>query len=378
MLFSKAEMDALKVIGAYMDVPAKISDAETRNMLSEFLEYGYLKFNRARTSLRITEAGAEILIKAGFPAKTQSRSIGDGNLLERRLQSSQTAMFFNSLGIDVFSKEIPEEDKISRTMYLSTAELRRHNYANVLGMSKFIGLLYTSDFTYAVYNVSNTAESGKPPVFFPQIDEDIFRREIISANNPAKILYMSDRELNWMSADYVDAAKNPAKTKDKSVNVLTGFYQAIEYFTVPVCFIPFSPLGSAQMRIMLTENYKEKLAKYFLPSSYRPVIANFIDAQFGGSEKFLLVFIDFDVKRLQKAAKIIRDLNIVALKEQIPALTTILGEYKAKIYSIETALAFEVLGINQAEDTRTEQFRTEKGVGIIANRISKNNSKEQG
>jgi len=99
MLLSKAEMTALRVVGMFADTPAEMLRAvDWGNVFSEMLERGYLKFNREKTSLRLTETGVEILSEAGVYVKAGTRATG--RILVRRFQASQVALLIGGLGID--------------------------------------------------------------------------------------------------------------------------------------------------------------------------------------------------------------------------------------------------------------------------------------
>jgi hypothetical protein len=359
MLISKAEMGALRVVGMYKDAPAKIAE---RYMLTELSDYGYLKFNRARTCLRLTEAGAEILLRAGIKAEVEVRSAGYMRVLVRRMQNAEAALFFNSIGIDVFLDNVPKE--VSESVYLSSSALRRQKYANVLGMSKFMGLLYTGAETFAVYNTADMAEK-----LYPQTDEDVFTREIISANAPAKILYVSDESLNTMAESVsVSAQADMAKTAESVPHGCT-FAQAIWRFGVPVSLVSMCD-GENQLRIMLTENHRDRIARHMLTGGYSQVNADFVDAKFKNG--YLIVFIDFDVKRLEQALRIVKDLHIIVLDEQLAALDVLLAERKVEVYSIEAKRLFDILGIPALENANLEQYKTKEGVGVIAKMDSKN------
>lgn len=364
MLISVAEMEVLKIIGLYKDAPAKSVKETNGDILSELLNYGYIRYNKQHTSLRLTKAGAEILLSVGVRAETDAHPLSESKKLNRRLQSTEATFFFNSTGVNVFTERPPQ--KVKEPEYLQSSVIRRQNTANVLAMSKFIGLLYSETITYVVYNVTDPTEK-----FFPQNDEDIFRREIISANNPAKIIYLGSN-LNEMVQSY--AEKPPAKIKTKTVSNAAGFYQAIERFSTPVCFVPMDESGKRQLRIMLTENYKEKLTRYMLSVSYHSVLADFIDARYGNTDKYFIVFIDFDVKRLETALKMVPKLDILVLKEQVPALKALLKAPNARICSIKYDEAFEVLGIPPLEDKLLKPFFTEaESACVYASRYNKTN-----
>jgi hypothetical protein len=366
MLVSKAEMEALKIVGVYMDAPAKILESPLGVALGELLSFGFLKHNKEHTCLRLTKAGAEILQSAGVVVKEYMPQ--SGRTLERRLQGSRIALFLSGLEINVLNVLLEEAPKtILKPSYLSSAEIRRQKYGNVLGMSKFLGLLYSAETTYVIYNVSDTAE-----IFFPQTDEDIFTREIISANNPAKILYVSDKSLNEM-AELV-SEHSPTETKSETQSRGCRFYQAIKRFNSPVSLVSMNE-SADQLRIMLTENYRQKLARHMLNASYLPVAADFVDAEF--KKGYLLVFIDFDIKRLKQALSIIKSLHILVLDEQVAALETLLNGRKcnAEIYSINPQEAFEVLEIPEPVDMNLVPFKTKEGVGVIAATTTRPNSK---
>jgi hypothetical protein len=361
MLMSKAEMAALWVIGEYMDAPAKMLEGRQGFTLSTLLQQGFLKHNRERTCLRLSGEGAEILRLTGVEVKEYGLR-SKGRILERRLQNTEVALFFSEAGVDVFAKEIPQQ--IAEPMYLSAAIFRRQKCANVLGMSKFLGLLYTLAETYAVYNVSDTAEK-----FFPTTDEDIFTRELIRANAPAKILYVSEQSLVEMAQAVVQTP--PA---EKGKNGCT-FYQAIKRFNVPVSLLSISDKASEnQMRIMLTEDYKMRLARFMLDTGCSPIVADFIDAKF--ADGYFIVFIDFDVKRLEQALRVIKELHILVLTEQLSALEILLKNRKAETYAIDAHKAFEILEIPEPEDMNLAQYKTEEGVGVIANKVTTHKTKK--
>lgn len=362
MLISKAEMDALRVTGVYMDAPAKIFEGIGKNVLGCMLADGYLKFDREHTCLRLTEGGAEILRQAGLRVREyvyQSKE----RVLTRRLQGAETAMFFCGLGIDVFLKSFPDE--AAGTGYLATAEIRRQKGENVLGRSKFFGLLYTSDTTYAVYNVSDPAE-----ILYPGTEEDVFDRRLFLAGNPAKILYVSDKPLTAMAEAYVKTP--PAEIKKDGNKISGSFYQVVEHFTMPVCFVPNNAFGAVQLQIMQTENYRDILAWSMVPKSYSKPLVDYIDAIH--SKGYLLVFIDFNVKRLEKALVYGDKLSILVLKEQEEALEILLKGRETNVACLSQEEVLQALKIKPLENRRLKQFTTEKGVGVFAKRFNKNHN----
>ncbi|MCL2637509.1 MAG: hypothetical protein FWD48_03980 [Oscillospiraceae bacterium] len=363
MLISKAEMDVLRIVGAHKDAPAEIIKNVLGEFLDDMLERGYLKSTRENTNLRLTNAGVKLLLEAGTKAKTGTRVIG--RTLERRHQGAQVSIFLCELGIDVFLKDVIKE-VIVNPAYLSSAEMRRQGYKNMVGMSKFNGLLYSNKVTYAVYNVSDTSEK-----FYPLTDESVFKCEIIRAHVPAEIMYIADCSLKEMAETYVN--RPPAEIIENA-SPAADFYQAIELFTAPVYLVPADSIGRAQLQIMLTENYKEKLARYMIDATFREPPANYLDAVFD-ENKHLIIFIDFDVKRLEKAIRLTENLHILVLTEQEDALRALLNGRSAAIYSIDTnEVLNDVLQIPPLENRRLEQFRNEKGDGVLAEKFNRNDN----
>jgi hypothetical protein len=348
MLMSKAEITALKVIGEYMDASAKMLSGTWGFALRTLLELGLLKYNRERTCLRLSEAGAEILRGTGVEVKEYGLR-SKGRILERRLQNSEVALFFNEIECDVFLERLPRI--IDKPMYLSSSALRRQKSSNVLGMSKFLGLFYTAEMTYAVYNVSDTAE-----IFYPSTDEDIFTRELISANAPTRILYVSEQSLDEMVRIFTETT--PAKMSKHGCT----FYQAIERFDSPVNLVSMRT-GINQLRVMLTQDYKAKISRFMLDTGYRTVNADFLDAEF--ADGYFFVFIDFDVKRLEAAMKVSEKLHILVLEEQLSALEILLKNRTAEIYAISADKVFEILGIATPENMNAEPFRGDDGKCLI-------------
>jgi hypothetical protein len=360
MLISKAEMAVLRIVGLYMDAPAKMPTGTWGLALDSLQKFGYLKANRAGTSLRLTGAGAEILECAGLKTRTETRTQKEGRVLERRLQNTELALYLCNLGIDVFLAKMPKSTL--EPAYLASAELRRQKSSNVLGMSKFLGLLYAPAETYAVYNVADAAEK-----FYPATDEDVFTRELICANAPAKILYVSEQSLVEIAQAVVESP--PAEKGKQSCT----FFQAIERFNVPVSLLSFHK-SESQMRIILTADYKQKLAKFMLDTGCSPVVADFVDAKFAGG--YFIVFIDFDVKRLEQALRVIKDLHILVLTEQLAALEVLLKNRKAETYAIDAQKAFEILEIPEPQNMNLIQYKTEEGVGVIASKSNNRKTKK--
>jgi hypothetical protein len=133
MLISKEEMETLMIVGTYMDAPAKMLEGMWGLSLKKLLEFEFLKYNKELTSLRLTEAGAEILLEIGIKVKTGTRVIG--RTLERRHQGVQVAMLLSELGIDVFLKDLIN-GVVVEPAYLSSAQMRRQGYKNMLGRPK--------------------------------------------------------------------------------------------------------------------------------------------------------------------------------------------------------------------------------------------------
>jgi hypothetical protein len=365
MLISKAEIEALKIVDAYYDTPAKmVTSAVWGELFNELLKQGFLKYNRECTCLRLTEDGAKILQRVGIKTR-EYKFRAAGRTMERRLQSTETAMLFSEIGANVLLNSLPKESEVVKPLYLSAAEMRRRKKENVFGMSKFIGLLYSAGITYGVYNVSSPAET-----FFPLTDEELFKRELIMANAPAKIMYIADCGLEKMAEAYVNTS--PTETVENA-SPLADFYQAIELFTYPVCFVPIDACGVTQLQIMLTDNYRSKLARCMIDVDFRNPPANYLDAAFGDNEH-LIVFIDFDVKRLEKAIRLAKNLNVLVLTEQENALRTLIKGYDVNVCLIEADEVFSELKIPQLENKLLRQFTTEKGDGMLAEKYYRQNN----
>ena len=226
----------------------------------------------------------------------------------------------------------------------------------------------THRFFFAFEHENNGVTSYEAIV--QSLNDHIFRREIIRANAPAEIMYIADSGLTAMITAYINSA--PAKIKEDTA-FSADFGQAVNLFSSPVYFIPADDCGKNQLYIMLAENYNEKIARYMLPVSYRPPDNDLIDARFG-DDGSLIVLIDFNVKRLEKALRLTDNLHVLVLEEQMPALKVLLNGRGAEIYSIKAKEAFEILGIPPPVDLRLEQFTNEKGVGVIAERFVKRKS----
>ena len=351
MLLSVAEMDLLKIIGVYRECP---TTHYQRAEIVALLSHRLVRINKARTSYRLTWEGAKILTSACVQAEVDKNPRSEGRVLERRLQAVEIALFLNLLEANIFLEKVSKE--VTNPGFLSTNVIRSLKSSNVLGISKFNGVIYTKSMTYITYNVSNEDE-----LIFPQIDEEVFRREVIRANNPVKILYMKSATLDEMLYSLLN---NVCKNGNQF-----SYYSAIDEFSSPVCLVPLNACGQAQLQIMLTENYGEKVAQYLLKSEYVKTETPWADAIYAATGEYLLVFFDFDIKRLRKAMSVTDKLLVLVLSEQETALDLLLDRKSITKFTISREEVFSVLGIKPPECKNRKPFLTETGDGIIAEEI---------
>jgi len=360
MLVSKAKMEALRIVGFYKDYnadvfrPAKMYSEAEAKIFTELLNRRLITFNRKRTSLHITSKGLDVLNKAGLGEGIGKYKLSENRLMARRHQNAKIAFFLNEIDVDVFLTDIPQ--RVTGSGFLSASKTRDKSGSNIIGKSKFNGLLYTKSQTYVIYNLTNMNSA-----VLPLPEENIFMRESIKAHNPVTVLYMCNCGLEQMLNNLLFSTPDYKK-------ISCGYYDAIQEFSVPVCLVPINSLGLVQMQIMLTQDYKRKIAKDIFRQHFRQSKARWADGINSDVNKYLVVFFDFDIKRLQEALSVEKEnLYVLVLKEQKAAVKLLLNSLnmsKVKVGTISKNEAFRILNIQSPQDKNLMQFLTADGIGI--------------
>lgn len=149
LLFTRAELDWLKIGAACKDLPPDIWTQTTQTLL----RLGLIRPNRQGTSYRLTPAGYELLDRIGFPYARDKTYRCDPAVIQRRVQTAELMLFLDRLGADVFLQSPADKKRLcpfcrqqcsgrkQRLIYLATQSftafcMQRKPYSSHIGSQK--------------------------------------------------------------------------------------------------------------------------------------------------------------------------------------------------------------------------------------------------
>ena len=131
MIFTRAEIDVLRLAAWCKDLPAAGTDILPGETIRLLLALGLLRQSRCGLSYRPTPAGYSLLREAGFAYAADKQYRGAGPALARRLGTASVVSFLWRYGADVFRVSPGAEPGVPA--FLPSFALRRKEGANVLG-----------------------------------------------------------------------------------------------------------------------------------------------------------------------------------------------------------------------------------------------------
>jgi len=102
MLFTRAEMEILRLCAWCKELPTRKSENLPAETIDELVWCGLLRVSRNKSSHRLTPCGYETLQKAGFEHSMDNAYRTEEHIVSRRHQGAEIALFFNRFGADVF------------------------------------------------------------------------------------------------------------------------------------------------------------------------------------------------------------------------------------------------------------------------------------
>ncbi len=123
MLFSKAEMEILRLCAWCKELPRHKSENLPAEIVSSLLDAKLMRVTRNKLSYRLTPAAYEVLQKAGFVYTQDASYRTDESIIARRLRGAEIALFFQRYGVDVFAQTPPA--KRQGRIYLAAYALRQ-------------------------------------------------------------------------------------------------------------------------------------------------------------------------------------------------------------------------------------------------------------
>jgi len=352
MLLSKSEMDILLIAGYFKNIPAALSSDLGGDTLKLLLEMNLLKTNGSKTACRLSNDGIELLREAGYEFQQDKHPVGDGDFLNRRLQSAEIALALQSIEI-VLVKGFRGENEEPR--YLPSYALRRNYCSNILGMAKFNGfyLPADSDIAYMVYHLQSKL-SG----FYPRTEEDTFYQMMTTDDDrTVKVLYLGGKDYSEMGA-LVLRKKESSKKND------CNFIDAVYEFNCDVSMLPLNALGLRILRVISMPCYREKLVEGVFEHGEAKTAPVF-DGVYQGLA--IQVNLDNNIKRLHKALNCCEKLCVLSIKEQNARFSEFMSE-KVIHRTVSIDGAEKILGIGKPTDYSKIPYTNKYGMGVFVER----------
>lgn len=355
MIFTKAEIDLLRLTAWCKDLPAGHTNIYPPEIVELLCSLGLLRRSRNALSYRVTPFGYEMLRQIGceYPADKQYR--GKGPALSRRLNTSLVTAFFWRYGANVFC-EVPavQQNEVS---FLPSFVLRRKTSSNILGGSRLAGFLYTEQFTCVPYFI--TAESAG---IYAEVEERTFSTETLLGNRKPMVLFTGYGTIH-------DILKALTSARQKNEKTTTDTYQeAIKKFHAPCAIVPLEEDGARQLRVMLVPGWQKRVLKSVLRNDYLPPEDLQCDGRSQTTGDSFIVGFDCNIVRFEAAAIRNRgNTHVILFPNQASAVQNYLRGRDITLHSIDIQTIEQVLGIPAvlpAPDL--SPFKTKKGEYLYA------------
>ncbi len=340
MLFTRAEIDWLKIGAVCKDLPTDIWTETAQTLLGLKLT----RQNRQGTSCRLTPEGYKLLDRIGFPYTRDKTYRCDRSVIQRRLQMAELMLFLDRLGADVFLQS-PTEGA-DRLAFLSSGALRQKAASNILGNTKLYGFLYAPETVFIPYWIAD--DNG----LYTQNEERIFHLNSLLCGKRPCVLYTGSSNLDTLLHTLI--TQEPKIEKAHSDSYLT----ALQRFSCPVCLVPLSDDGLRQLRIMTVTKYKEKLCQYLLSSSYSKPENQWHDAVDRKSGERYQIGIDFNLKNFDKGLP----KHLIVLDFQQKTAQRLLTGQDIILHAMQTSEAEQILKLpGKLPELSAEPYRTKEG-----------------
>jgi len=324
MIFDTAEIELLRLAGWFKGLPSDLSERFDTSIFSPAgigaLKSLHLLYHAPeRRQYRLTPLGWEFLAEIGFPYPQDAKYVSDPVKTRRREQAAKVMLTFHRAGFDVFRDRL--EDLSEPGVFLSTEamqrSLRRQN-TKVWNGLRMCGVGRLGDRGCLVHFAD---ELG---MYFAG-EMTRFRQAAAGCSQTASI-YAADR--------YTDAAwwliHEPPAGEKKHKSDWTSFCTAARMTQMPLHLLECGDAGAVQLLVMATPGCREKIARLALADAYQPPHSDLPDTDATLDGIPLVVAMDMDVKRLQRACQAVFGvglprLSIAAFPEQLGTLVELFG-----------------------------------------------------
>lgn len=361
MIFDAAEMEMLQLAGWFKGLPSDLSERFDSSLFSpagiEGLEaLNLLYHTRERKQYRLTPLGWEFLAEIGFLYPQDAKYVSNPNKTLRREQAARVMFTFHRAGFDVFRDKL--EDLNTPGVFLATVAMQRSLHrqnTKIWNGLRMCGVVRMGDCGCLVHFAD---ERGMFMV------NEMTRFRQATAGCPQTIsVYAADC--------YADAARwiiqEPPAGEKKHKSDWTSFRTAARLTQMPLHLLECGDAGAVQLLVMGTPGYREKIARLVLADAYQLPLDGQPDTDATLEGTPLVVAMDMDVKRLQRACQSVfgaglSHLSIVAFPEQLETLVGLFGETgQIEFYQVEKEQVAKALGLRLYDPGREPYCRKEGG-----------------
>ena len=348
MVFTEQEISILSLFAMCRDVPDFCQGLIPAEILELLLSFRYIRYSRNGVSIRVTKEGHTLLQKASldFPSDGQYRC--SGSVLDRRLNSAHWIFWLKKNGVNRFLQKPTLVDGLS---FLPSFMLRREKGKNVLGGSRFIGILYAEKSAFTCYYVSDSYDG-----IYPDAEQRTFSSEFLTCRKKPKVLITGKSSFD----ELVKASKNSKAT----ASTAESYFDGVQKFKCEACFIPMNDAGFRQLKILCIKNYKKQILDAILPNDYeisRNAVCDAVQKSTG--EKYLIA-IDGNIPRLLQRGN--EKIHAVMLTEHIKTAGKILKGSNVIIHPVELSVIEQLLRITVPYKSRPMPYMTKEGDYLYA------------
>ncbi|WP_077534368.1 hypothetical protein [Massiliimalia massiliensis] len=353
MIFTKTEIDVLKLSAWCKDIPVKQTNIFPAETIETLLSFKLIRPSKCGLSYRCTVFGYELLNKIGFHYSQDKYYRGKGSALTRRINNASITGFFWRYGADVFRTDPCCDSK--QSVFLPSFVLRKKVSSNILGGSRLSGFLYTPEFTFIPYYIMPECAG-----LYADSEQRTFLSESLLCGRKAAVLYTGTGEL----PDIIKTICFPQSRSKKTTT--DSYYHAMEKFICPVGIFPLTAEGLSQLRIMEVLEYRSKLMRCILGNHYLPPLHKQSDGRNKGNYENFLIGIDCNISRFEKAAAQERT-HIILLPHQAEAVQPYLQGKNIILHTIDIHTVKQLLHIREPLFLLDQTpFQTEQGEFIYA------------
>ncbi len=286
--------------------------------------------------------------KAGrdFPSDGQYRC--SGSILERRFNCASWIFWLKKNGVDRYLEKPQLFDDFS---FLPSFMLRRERGKNILGGSRFIGILYAEKLAFTCYYVSDSYDG-----IYPDAEQRTFSSEFLTCRKKPKVIITG-------KTSYEELMK-AARFSKSTASTAENYFDAVQKFKCESCFIPMSNDGFRQLRILSIKNYKKQIFDAILPKDYEISKTAECDAvQKTTGEKYL-ISIDGNIPRLLQRGN--EKIHAVMLSSHIKTASKFLKGSNIIIHPVELNVIEQLLRITTPYPRDPVPFTNKEGEYLYA------------